>query len=166
MKITTAERVLINQLWSHEYSVSTMFQNEKLEILRRVLSVPSFLQTLLQARIYRSTNALQYYTVKSVYMRNITLAWIASMSMKSTVVSDRLIEQLLFKFLFFFWKYEKDDLGILDVQPIIIGYYTIDCTIPKYIWTSAQMTSGHESKYISVLYSQLYNYLFIIYPTV
>ena len=25
---------------------------------------------------------------------------------------------------------------------------------------------GHESKYISVLYSQLYNYLFIIYPTV
>ena len=27
-------------------------------------------------------------------------------------------------------------------------------------------SSGHESKYMSVLYSQLYNYLFIIYPTV
>jgi len=40
-------------------------------------------------------------------MRNIKLAWIASMSTKSTVVSDRLIEQLLFKFLFFLleiWK--------------------------------------------------------------
>ena len=64
---------------------------------------------------------------------------------------------------------------------IIICYYTVDCTIPKYIWTSAQMniildepigesnmvkSSWHESKYISVLYSQLYNYLFIIYPTV
>ena len=58
---------------------------------------------------------------------------------------------------------------------ILIGYYTVDCTLPKYIWTSAQTTtileepicesnmvksSGHESKYISVLYSQLYNYLF------
>jgi len=48
-------------------------------------------------------------------MRNIKLAWIASMSTKSTVVSDRLIDQLLFKFVFLFWKYEKDDLGILDV---------------------------------------------------
>jgi len=58
---------------------------------------------------------------------------------------------------------------------MIIGYYTVDCTIPKYILASVQMTSilpigesnmvklsGHESKYISVLYSQLYNYLFII----
>ena len=24
---------------------------------------------------------------------------------------------------------------------IIIGYYTVDCTIPNYIWTSAQMTT-------------------------
>jgi len=24
---------------------------------------------------------------------------------------------------------------------IIIGYYTVDCTIPKYIWTSAQMAT-------------------------
>ena len=24
---------------------------------------------------------------------------------------------------------------------IFIGYYTVDCTIPKYIWTSAQMTT-------------------------
>ena len=23
----------------------------------------------------------------------------------------------------------------------IIGYYTVDCTIPKYIWTSGQMTT-------------------------
>ena len=59
-------------------------------------------------------------------------------------------------------------LNISD-STIIIGYYTVDCTIPIYIWTSAQMTTildepiGHESKYISVLYSQLYNYLFIIY---
>ena len=53
---------------------------------------------------------------------------------------------------------------------ILIGYYTVDCTIPNYIWPigSSNMvkSSGHESKYISVLYSQLYNYLFIIYPTV
>ena len=58
-------------------------------------------------------------------------------------------------------------LDISDTT-IIIGYYTVDCTIPKNIWTSAQMTtnmvksSGRETKYISVLYSQLYNYLFII----
>ena len=60
---------------------------------------------------------------------------------------------------------------------ICIGYYTVDCTIPKYILTIAQMTSileepigefnmvnssWHETKFISVLYSQLYNYLFII----
>jgi len=24
---------------------------------------------------------------------------------------------------------------------VIIGYYTVDCAIPKYIWTSAQMTT-------------------------
>ena len=24
---------------------------------------------------------------------------------------------------------------------ILIGYYTDDCTIPEYIWTSAQMTT-------------------------
>jgi len=24
---------------------------------------------------------------------------------------------------------------------IIMGYYTVDCTIPKYIWTSAQITT-------------------------
>ena len=23
---------------------------------------------------------------------------------------------------------------------IVIGYYTVDCTIPEYSWTSAQMT--------------------------
>jgi len=46
---------------------------------------------------------------------------------------------------------------------IIIGYYTVDCTIPTYSWTSAQMTTIlDEPKYMSVLYSQLYNYLFII----
>ena len=59
---------------------------------------------------------------------------------------------------------------------LFIGYYTVDCTISNYIWTSAQMTtildepiresntvksSGHESKYSSVLYSQLYNYLLL-----
>jgi len=62
----------------------------------------------------------------------------------------------------------------VNIHPIFKGYYTVDCTIPKYVWTSAQMTlpywtildpkgksnmvksSGHESKYISVLYSQLY----------
>ena len=30
--------------------------------------------------------------------------------------------------------------GIFKYSPIIIGYYTVDCTIPKYISTSAQMT--------------------------
>ena len=43
----------------------------------------------------------------------------------------------------------------LHYTVILIGYHTVDCTIPKYIWTSAQMTtnmiksSGHGSKYIS-----------------
>ena len=66
-------------------------------------------------------------------------------------------------------------LVLFETLNIYIGYYTVDCTIPKYILTIAQMTSileepigefnmvklsGHESKYISVLYSQLYSYLF------
>jgi len=28
------------------------------------------------------------------------------------------------------------------VTSISIGYYTVDCTIPNYIWTSAQMTTN------------------------
>jgi len=63
------------------------------------------------------------------------------------------------------------------IMSILIGYYTVD----SIYLTSAQMTSileepigesnmvklsGHEFKCISVLYSQLYNYLFIIYPIV
>ena len=28
----------------------------------------------------------------------------------------------------------------VNIHPIFKGYYTVDCTIPKYVWTSAQMT--------------------------
>ena len=55
------------------------------------------------------------------------------------------------------WQYIDNPNNNINTCIICIGYYTVDCTIPKYIWTSAQMTigssnmvklSGHESKYI------------------
>ena len=41
---------------------------------------------------------------------------------------------------------------------ICIGYYTVDCTIPTYIWTSAQMTTiGTVNCIITLLlYIQLF----------
>ena len=46
--------------------------------------------------------------------------------------------------------------------------YLDKCPDDYHIMGSSNMvkSSGQEFKYIYVLYSQLYNYLFIIYPTV
>ena len=33
------------------------------------------------------------------------------------------------------------DTSFTSQVTIIIDYYTVDCTIPKYIWTSANMTT-------------------------
>jgi len=36
------------------------------------------------------------------------------------------------------------DIKYTSLHWSILGYYTVDCTIPKYIWTSAYMTSISE----------------------
>ena len=41
---------------------------------------------------------------------------------------------------------------------ILIGYYTVDCTIPEYIWTSAQITTILDEP----IDSDLKNYDYVI----
>mgnify|MGYP007133233738 FL=1 len=48
---------------------------------------------------------------------------------------------------------------------IIIGNYTVDCTIPTYIWTSAQMTTNMV-QYGKVIWARVEIYFGIVQSTV
>ena len=52
---------------------------------------------------------------------------------------------------------------------IIIGYYIVDCTIPKYIWTSAQTTTilaVRRVQYGKVIWARVQIYFGIVQSTV